>query len=128
MSRESDFHSQYPAEIETVSRLSDGTHTVDFKPGVPQNTRDSILAALAAFNFKPSAATKFRAFILAVSNDSGGVITANNKRDITDIAQWFLMGEKQIALSLWNLVKAGMTAQQLSAVSAHAAANNVTLP
>lgn len=55
-------------------------------------------------------------------------IPANMRQNLNLMGLWFRSGDKDVALLIWNLIKASATAQQISAIQAHAANNNITLP
>lgn len=65
-------------------------------------------------------------FIIACTSDGG--IPVNMRQNLNLMALWLKQGERAVALTIWDLIKASATAPQKAAIQGHANANNITLP
>jgi hypothetical protein len=65
-------------------------------------------------------------FIADCTADAG--IPQNMRQNLNIMALWFQLGASNVALTIWDLIKASATAPQKAAIQGHAANNNITLP
>lgn len=93
-----------------------------FKANVTQSTRDAVAAEISTYQFSQPD-PNFKQFLIDVFND--GAIPAAARRDVSQMGLWFKLGEKQVALALWQLLSGGASA---AAIRQHALDNNVVLP
>lgn len=101
---------------------------IDFKPTATEAQRNQANALADSFDWLDKPDPSPSTFVIDCVNDAG--IPAAQRQNIAIAGLAFKAGEKALALTIWNLIKAALSsnAAAINAIRTHAANSNITLP